>query len=377
MAFHADVFTSLEGLAPHADRWNELVSCSPGNTLFLTWEWLTAWNTYVARGNPLFIIAVFDEKEQPQAFLPLYQSSLQLFKLISYRCLRPMGDCHCGGEYPDIIAASGTMAEVLRCIQNCLDAHQAEWDCLYVPYISGPTGASSRFAAVNKDNRTFFRLRETVFSSIALPQSIGVYNEDMLGSLYAVIRRQRKKLEQRGSLAINLCQEEQQIPLYLDNLFRLHAKRWQSVGQQGSFVRRPLMKDFYTGFAATAFSKGWLKIFSLQMDGVVLAVQIGYLYQGIFYQLQEGFDPEGPGGLGNVLRHAVIAWCITNKVQVYDYLGGDEEHKLKWGAKRHTGYTLFCGSPSPKNYILAMADIWPSGRFITEGPPAGYGSAHD
>ena len=377
MQLHARLFTSLEGLSPHADRWNELVRLSQGYSIFLTWEWLSAWNTYVAKNLPLFIIAIFDEQEHPQAFLPLYQGSFRLFRCIPYRCLRPMGDCHCGAEYPDIIAAPDSVADAVQCIQDCLEEHQEKWDCLYLPYVSGWTNAVASLTRINAHNRSFFRLRETVFSSIALPVTIQEYNQNFLGSLYPLIRRQRKKLEQQGRVSIVLCQEEQELALYLDSLFNLHKKRWESLGQQGSFVRRPLMQDFYVGFAVVALQKGWLKIFSLQIDGVILAVQIGYLYHGVFYQMQEGFDPDGPGGLGNVLRHAIINWCITNKVQEYDYLGGDEEHKLKWGAERRTGYNLFCGSKSPKNLLLAIAAIWPSGRFITEGPPASYGYAHD
>lgn len=374
---HARLFISLEDLTPHADRWNELLRLSPGNSIFLTWEWLSAWSTYVARNTPLFVIAVFDERDCLQAVLPLYQSSFRLFKYIPYKCLRPMGDCHCGAEYPDLIVSPGVnMADALQCIQACLKEHRDKWDCLYFPYVSGWTNATSRLTPLTR-SRAFFRQRESVFSSISLPECIEKFDQNMSGSLFSLVRRQKKKLEQLGRLSISLCQQEQDLPLYLDSLFSLHKKRWESIGQQGSFIRRPLMRDFYTGFAATALKNSWLKIFFLQINGVTLAVQIGYLYQGKFYQMQEGFDPDGPGGLGNVLRHTIIEWCITNKVHEYDYLGGDEEHKMKWGAARRTGYNLFCGSKSPKNFLLAMADIWPSGRFITEGPPVSYDYSHD
>lgn len=377
MQLHARLFTSLDNLTLHAERWNELVRQSPGNSIFLTWEWMVVWNTYVARGIPLFIIAVFNKQEQPQAFLPLYQSSFRFLKSISYKCLRPMGDCHCGSEYPDIIAAPDTLEAIFPYIEECLNAHPDKWDCLYFRHVSGWTDAASRLARFCTQKRTFFRQQEAVFSSIPLPESIDEYNREQISSLYPLLRRQKKKLEQTGRLSISFCQHERELPHYLNTLFRLHKKRWEAAGQRGSFVRRPLMQDFYTGFAATALNRGWLKLFALRIDDTILAVQIGYLYNGMFYQLQEGFDPERPGGLGNVLRHAVIDWCITNKVREYDYLGGNEEHKLQWGAKQRTGRHLFCGRQSPKNLLLAAADIWPSGRFITEGVPAGYGCSND
>ena len=377
MHLQARLVTSLEELVPHAARWNDLVQHSPGSTIFLTWEWLSAWDTYVAGNTPLFIIAVFDEQEQLQAVLPLYQTSFRCLKFISYKCLRPMGDCHCGAEYPDLIAAPDAMEDALPCIEECLEKHRDQWDCLYFRYVSGWTDAVSRLTRLCTHKSLFFRQQETLFSSIPLPESIELFNRDISASLYPLIRRQKKKLARTGTISISLCQQEQDLPLYLDSLFRLHKKRWESVGQKGSFIRRPLMQDFYTGFAATALRQGWLKIFALRIDGTILAVQIGYLYDGIFYQLQEGFDPDEPGGLGNVLRHAVIDWCITHKVQEFDFLGGGEEHKLKWGARQRPGYHLSSGSRTPKNLLLAMADIWPSGRFITEGPPASDGHSHD
>lgn len=377
MHLRARVFNSLEELAPYADRWNEMVLLSPGNSIFLTWEWLSAWKTHVANGIPLYIVTVFDENEVPLAFLPLYESSFQLLKCIRYQCLRPMGDCHCGAEYPDIIAAPDSMTDVLTCLQEFLERQQPKWECLYFRYISGRTSAVTRLTRLIPARRAFCRSREAVFSSIALPENIEELDRNMSKSLSLLVRRQKRKLEQLGRLTINICQHDQEIPLYLDSLFDLHRKRWESVGQQGSFIRRPLMRDFYTGFAAKALEKGWLKIFALQIDSVTLAIQIGYLYHGVFSQMQEGFDPSGPGGLGNVLRHEVLKWCINNKVKEYDYLGGDEEQKLKWGAKQQIGYHLFCGAKSLKNSLLATANIWPSGRFIVEGPPASYGYSHD
>ena len=124
MQLRARVFDSLEELAPYADRWNELVPLSPGNSIFLTWEWLSAWNTLVAQ-EPPYIIAVFDEEEHPAAFF-LFIKAAFISSNIYYKCLRPMGDCQCGAEYPDIIAAPDSMADVLTCIQDCLEKNQIQ-----------------------------------------------------------------------------------------------------------------------------------------------------------------------------------------------------------------------------------------------------------
>lgn len=369
MNLYYHVFSSLEELTPYADRWNELVQNSPSSSIFLTWEWFSTWCICLGNHRPLFIIAVFDKSDNLLAILPLYQSNLKLFKCITYHCLRLAGDCFCGGEYPDLIVDSdANVIEIQRCIRTCLYKHKFQWDWLYFTHVSGWNEARSRLSLLDSEHASFIRQRQFIFSTIFLPLTLVEYECKILGSFASLIRRQQKKIEKIGNLSIQICNESSEIPIYLNNLFRLHRKRWESTGQRGSFDRRPLTKCFYEAFATIALDKGWLKIFSLQVDNKVLAVQIGYLFNDVFYQMQEGFDPEGPGGLGNVLRLSVIKWCINNNVREYDYLGGDDKHKLRWGAKQRNGFFLFSGRKNLKNSFMALAEIWPSGRFISSEP---------
>ena len=215
----------LSFLLSECFRYLSTGAISPGNSIFLTWEWLSAWSTHVAKGISLYIVAVFDEGKIPVAFLPLYQTSFLLLKCIRYKCLRPMGDRHCGAEYPDIIAAPAGMPDVLTCIQDCLEKHQSTWDCLYFPYISGQTEAVDRLTRLSAVRRAFFRSREAVFSSITLPDHIEKLDRNMSRSLSLLVRRKKRKLEQLGRLSISFCQRDQEIPTYLDSLFNLHRKR--------------------------------------------------------------------------------------------------------------------------------------------------------
>lgn len=377
MILHARHFTTLEELTPYSERWNELLQHSEANSIFLTWEWLSSWCTIVARDISLFTILVFDEDNQVQAILPLYQSSFILLRFIPYKYLRFMGDCHCGGEYADLIVAPEIeITDVGHCIKAYLYKHRINWDCLYITNIAGWTGALHRLN-LNKKDTLFSRERKTIFSSILLPTNIEKFDSELLGSRSAVIRRQKKKLAQTGQISFGQCECQKDLPSYLNNLFTLHKKRWESAGQQGSFAKRPLMQCFYADFAPKAFDKGWLKIFTLKRDGVILAIQIGYIYEDAFYQMQEGFDPSETLGLGNILRYFVICWCIEHGITKYDFLGGNEDHKLTWGAQKKIGYNLFWAQKSLKNFPLIFANIWPSGRYITEGPPISFVKSHN
>jgi len=126
-----------------------------------------------------------------------------------------------------------------------------------------------------------------------------------------------------------------------------------------------------------ALEKGWLALFSLRVDGEIVACQYGYVYKNIFSQLQEGFDPQAPAGVGNILRTYVIRWCIDNKLTEYDFLGGYSEHKRNWRAEKRTGCHLFLGRKRVKNLFFALLPIQPTGRYVKQGAPANQGSSHD
>jgi len=113
-----------------------------------------------------------------------------------------------------------------------------------------------------------------------------------------------------------------------------------------------------------AREKGWLRIYGLSAGGALKAVQLGYAYNGVFYQIQEGFDPEFTPGAGNVLRAAIIEDCISGKLKGYDFLGEMTEHKKRWSAAPRSGCHLFIGNRKIKNAVLFHGGIWPTGRYL-------------
>jgi CelD/BcsL family acetyltransferase involved in cellulose biosynthesis len=137
------------------------------------------------------------------------------------------------------------------------------------------------------------------------------------------------------------------------------------------------MKRFYESFAPIALQKGWLRLHALKVDGTFKAAQYGYVYNNTYYILQEGFDPNSFGGIGNILRNLVLKECINEGLKEYDFLGEFTNHKRFWNAKPRDGYDLFIGRKSTKNKLLFWKNIWPTGRYIREGRPANEGYSHD
>ncbi|HNY76815.1 MAG: GNAT family N-acetyltransferase [Sedimentisphaerales bacterium] len=373
----ATLIASRTELEPYASEWNELLASSRADSIFLTWEWISTWLDTVYPEAPLCVVVVREHNGPLVAIAPFYCTDLRLLGMVKYRCLRIIGDCQSGGEYGDVIARSGYEHKGIVCVARELLKHPSMWDCMWLCNMAGRTGSPQRLTAACTALGLYAHTRPRDFGSVALPDTHDAYLTRLSKNGRDQIKRKDKRLRAEHTLECVSCGAAEEVPQFLSDLFALHRRRWESVGQAGSFVRRPAMKRFYEAFAPVALRRGWLRLYGLRVDGIIRAVQYGYAYHGVFSQLQEGYDPDGFDGAGNVLRNQVIKMCIEEKMSEYDFLGGFSEHKRRWGAEPVTGYDLFVGRKSPKTRVLFWKNVWPTGRFISEGRPASEGRSHD
>jgi len=359
-----EVITKQEDLDACVTGWHALSAHGAGGSLFLTWPWISAWLDAVHPDAPLFVVAVRDDQDELAGLAPFYVAGIRLLGAVRYRCLRVLGDCDSGAEYPDLLVRPGCEAEVLPVVARALREHRRKWDCLWLPYVAGWTGAAERFRSLCAAGGFHVHERPRDFGAVALPETHEAYFRSLSGNTRSSLRRQRKRLEASQPMEFVTCRTAEELPGMLAALFELHRRRWIHAGEPGSFDRQPRMARFYERFAPVALERGWLRLYGLKVGGVMQAVQYGYAYGGTFYQLQEGYDPQGPPGVGNVLRDLVFRACIEEGLCEYDFLGEYTEHKRRWGAERRMGCDLFIGRRSLRNSLLFARPIWPTGRYI-------------
>jgi CelD/BcsL family acetyltransferase involved in cellulose biosynthesis len=363
--------TEYKELSALRNEWRRLHSHALSATIFLTWEWVISWVEAVYPTAELFIILVRDSDNNLIAIAPFYRTSFCLLACQHFKTLRCLGDCHAGAEYPDVIVEKGYEEAVMHNIASFLQQNGDIWDWAWFPNIAAWTGAGTRLqSCFCPDNLSFCLQREKHFSSIVLPDSWDEYMGRFSRQRRSTLRRQMKKAEQNCEIQITACDRQKDLDAFLEQLFFLHKRRWQMIGHDGAFVRQPAMVDFYRNMAPRALENGWLALYSLKANGRVVASQYGYIYDGVYNQIQEGFDPDGPAGSGNLLRMHVIRWCIEHNIREYDFLGGHSAHKAHWQAKKRIGYELFLGRNCLKNSLVSKLPFWPTGRYINQGEPA-------
>mgnify|MGYP001495081728 CR=1 FL=1 len=352
------VFESLE------PEWNHLLVNSRADTIFLSWEWIRSWLDVAGRSVQPFVIIVRDTNGQLVGVAPFYIGEFRLLKMVPFRTLRILGDYATGQEYSDWIIHKKHETQICRTITKTLWKFRDRWDCIWMIYVPGWTGAFERVLETCRQEGFHCHSRPRNFGFLKLPTTIEHYTNAFSSNMRQQIRRQSRKVFDQKLVNVFQCRNQEDLPGMLDALFDLHHRRWEKVGEDGSFRRKPDEVLFYKKFTPLALDKGWLWLFGLKVGEDFKAVQIGYVYNGTFHQIQEGFDPDYLPGVGNVLRIKVIEICITGEVREYDFLGEMTDHKKKWRAEERQGWDFFIGHRCLKNNALFYKQIWPTGRYL-------------
>ncbi len=93
----------------------------------------------------------------------------------------------------------------------------------------------------------------------------------------------------------------------MDLLFELHRKRWG--GSETPFLHA---RPFHCEFAQCALSRGWLRLWFLEVGGIPVAAHYGFRYAGVEAAYQSGRDPplrNQPLGfvlLGHTVHDAIV-----------------------------------------------------------------------
>ena len=128
------------------------------------------------------------------------------------------------------------------------------------------------------------------------------------------------------------CDDPLQVPACLEALFTLHQKRWVEIGEPGAFAE-PRRREFYAQLSERLLCRGWLDFWLLEMDGAIVAAQFCFHYGDTVSLLQEGFEPKfAAEKVGYALRAKMFQSIIEAGFKKYDFLGGDDPHKAKFGA---------------------------------------------
>jgi CelD/BcsL family acetyltransferase involved in cellulose biosynthesis len=345
-----EVFDSLQELATlHAD-WESLVADFPHSTIFCTWTWLVPWWRAFAGGDQLRILAVRDRSSSLVGLAPLALTTQRAFGT-TLRILRLMGDGSHDSDNLDLPVRPVWEAQFSQIIFEWMEQQSNAWDVCQLRTLPAHSPVGNRLLSLLKARgwKTFVSSRPQ--SVVNLPNTWEAYLKRLSSKERGKIGLRARRLEKKYRVEIRKCTEGPELDVALKALFELHGKHWQLRGLPGT-LHVPERRRFYRELAGLLLACRRLEMWVLEADGKIVATQFGLRHGDTVFSLQEGFDPEySADSVGYVLRSQVLKNLIVAGIRKYDFLGGTDDSKLRWGAEVRSYLNLEFARPRTRGSL--------------------------
>jgi CelD/BcsL family acetyltransferase involved in cellulose biosynthesis len=334
----------LHELDAAREEWNELAE-QTGN-LFSTWEWHSLWWRHFGSARTLLATLCRSSAGQLVAVLPLY-----LWRGRPLRVVRLVGH-HVGDQLGPICRPSDRRA-VSEALTAALSRYEA--DIFLGEHLPGDEkwGALLDAKVLKRDASPALRVDGASWDEFLASCS---------SNLRSQIRARERRLAREHDIRYRLTASRDELQNDLDTLFALHKLRWG--GQATTFAR---YEEFHRDFAACALDRGWLRLWSLEIDGQPRAAWYGFRFAGIQSFYQSGRDPAWDrSSVGSVALMHSIRDAFADGMSEYRFLRGDEPYKYRFATSDRGVETIGIARGLASRAALAAAGVARRSRLLKD-----------
>lgn len=307
--------TELADLQALAPEWKRLVQDDKHATVFQRPQWLIPWWKHIGEGELWAISA--RQGDKPVGLMPLYVyqrpegGTRELFFL-------GMGT----SDYLGSVSAADCEKQAAQAMFEVIQENADRWDvCEFTQLREGSPllQAAGGEAEISQGEAC---------PALGPPQISKPMSEKL--------HYYRRRAHRMGGIRFELADERCVATRFAD-LIRLHSMRW---GQNG-VLQDQRVREWHFEMLPQLAEAGLLRMWSMLVDGRVVAVHYGLADGRAWYYYLGGFDPAyqqiSPGTL--VLGHA-IEEAQREGLATFDFLRGTESYKYLWGAVDQKTYRL-------------------------------------
>lgn len=367
-----------EELAGLRDAWTRLLEESPATSIFLTWEWLSAWWTAYGVPGDLRILLAYDEEGRLRGAAPLRWRTASRFKQ-TYRMLAFVGDGSADSDYLDFPIAAGDERAVMEAFAKYLEPDLTRGVLLELNEIpeSSPNMAILR-EWMARGNMVSVEA-DSPCAAVVLPGDWQAYLKQLPSRFRTKVRSVLRSFEDRSEFQFRFLERGGELDSWLPALFELHRRRWARESKPGVFGWDK-KQIFYRALSPLLLERGRLCFSALEWNGRILACQYGFSYRNEYSQLQEGYEPECEHlNAGVALRAWTIQRFIERGYTKYDFLGGVGRHKSDWGSETLLSKRMTLGRNTAANALYCRGPEWMAGtrQTIKQLAPESWLAARD
>jgi CelD/BcsL family acetyltransferase involved in cellulose biosynthesis len=336
-ALDVSIVQDLAGFRALEAEWNALV-VAHNNQLFLRHELLRVWLTSFAPRATLRILVARDGDGRLVAVLPLRAESTAIrgIPVREYAAIANPHSCRF-----DMIAEDP--GEASQAFLRFLLARR-DWDVLRITDVAEGGQAWHLHRAAQAAGLPVGAWESQRSPYLALPATEDGLAGRISSQMRSNARRRRRQMEKQAPVEIERV-DGGDTAAVLEDFFRVEQSGWK--GREGTACSQDEQtRAFYTQLAEVAARQGWLSLFRLKLDGKTIAFHYGLTYGGSYLLPKLGYDEAFRDfSPGLVLMHEVIRDSVARRLGNIDFLGSDDDWKLRWSRQvlRHHWLYVFRG----------------------------------
>jgi CelD/BcsL family acetyltransferase involved in cellulose biosynthesis len=338
------VCRTWDELEQFRERWNSLLRANPASSIFQTPEWLASWWQAYGRNRDLFGLVFADSTGAIVGIVPLYADKTH-FLGMSLTTLRMVGAGSGDSDGLDFIAAPGYARDCSKAFIAWL-AVQKGWRVCALETFPQHSQAAERLLQETQESGMSLDSTLTPNFIVDLPPTWQEYVSSLESSFRPLLTRYPRRLQSRFTVKFSRCEKTDDLKAQLQMLFDLHQMRWTGRGETGAFAGNE-RRDFYYRMATAFLQRGWLEFWCLELNGETVGAQFCFRYNDAVSLLQEGFHPRyAAEKIGYALKAHLLEEMIRTGARRYDFLGGADLYKSKFGAHQENYLNLFIAGTS-------------------------------
>ena len=347
------------------EQWRELCDESADDQPFFRPEWIAAHlRAFTPKARVLLVTAASEEKLL--FVLPLLRE-FAIFSGVPVRRLRAPVNPH-SHRFDAVRHASREGEESVRAAWSYLD-HLGGWDLLqFDDVLEGSTVALLVKAAADAGVHTAkIPTRSNPYVSIPAEAQLGELPVNK--RLRTQLRSIRRETAKNGQFQFRRF--DRVNPEELKRFYDLEASGWK--GAEGSAIAcQSRVRQFYDEIAQLATHHGYFRMYSLEMNGELLASHFGLAHKGRYFSPKIAYNERFPQyAPGHLIVSEIVQDCAATGVHEYDITGVNDEWKMKWASQVRPKFTYLVFRKSlPGSLAHALRfRIKPALKKLIKGKP--------
>lgn len=324
--------------------WADLLSQSPANEIFLSWEWMHAWwKIHSAPDKALYILLGRNEHGEAIGIAPLYLQTHSFFSLYTRKVMRFCSAADTAPDHLDFICRPEYRDDFVKAFFSYLQETFLDWDVLHLTALAEDSPLL-KFLSAHPFPPSRFQAHFGAFSTcpyLPIDRSFQEYLATWPRTRRNLLSRKKKALFRRPSVSHRLVTCPDNPHTELDLLVRLHEERTRTKGRTSPFLRQSSRQFHYCLTAALA-PHGKVHFHYLHDGSHPLAAYYCFKHANKYYYYQSGLSRLGlETSAGTVLLSLVVQTAFEQLCGEFDFLRGNEAYKSFWTDKVRTNYEIF------------------------------------